>query len=158
MPTDDVARLVDDAAIVRVCLDYGRALDQKDWQSLRACFLEDAVAEYEGIAECHGIEAIIDLTSGGLGFLDQSQHILTNFLVDVAGDHANSSCYLQAQHVRRGSPGGDNFIIAGRYADALVRTPDGWRIKRRVLSVWWTDGNPQVVAKPDSAAFKTQDG
>ena len=45
----------------------------------------------------------------------------------------------------RGTEGGDNYIIAGRYDDRVVRTPDGWRIAHRVLTVDWTEGNPAVV-------------
>jgi len=42
--------------------------------------------------------------------------------------------------VRVKDAGGDNFIIAGRYEDELLRTPDGWRISFRRLVVMWTQG------------------
>ena len=61
------------------------------------------------------------------------------------GDRARSTCYLQAQHVGTGTEGGDHFIIAGRYDDELVRTPDGWRIRDRRLDIVWTSGNPAVL-------------
>jgi hypothetical protein len=36
-------------------------------------------------------------------------------------------------------------MIAGRYEDQLVRTPAGWRIHHRVLTVMWREGNLAVV-------------
>jgi len=58
---------------------------------------------------------------------------------------ATSRCYFVAQHTVAGTEGGPNFIVAGRYEDALLRTAAGWRIRRRELSVTWTDGNPKVL-------------
>ena len=79
--------------------------------------------------------------------LDASQHLLGNHVVTVDGDEARSQCYLQAQHVRSGTPGGDNYIIAGTYTDELRRGTDGWKIARRRLTVTWTSGNPTVLAR-----------
>jgi ketosteroid isomerase-like protein len=141
------AALLDERDIGRVCLAYADALDQKDWPALRQCFVADAVADYEGIGTFRGIDAIIERASRGLRHLDRSQHIVTNVLVDVEGDTAVSSCYLQAQHVRSGTSGGDTFIIAGRYADRFVRAAAGWRIEHRRLEIWWTGGNPAVVRR-----------
>ena len=45
-----------------------------------------------------------------------------------------------------GIPGGETFVIAGRYSDRFVRTDDGWRIRERRLDRWWTAGNPAVTA------------
>ena len=63
------------------------------------------------------------------------------------GDTATCRCYLHAQHTLHGTPGGDNFIIAGRYVDDLVRTADGWRITHRVLHFDWNEGNPKVTGR-----------
>ena len=73
---------------------------------------------------------------------------MSNHQVAIDGDAATCRCYFQAQHVRHGTEGGDNFIIAGRYEDRLVRTAGGWRIEHRVLTVDWTEGNPSVVRRP----------
>ena len=66
-------------------------------------------------------------------------------VVRLDGDRAESACDLQAQHVKAGTPGGDHFIIAGRYDDQLIRTPDGWRIRERRLALIWTSGNAAVA-------------
>ena len=63
----------------------------------------------------------------------------------VDGDEATGQCYFQAQHLKTGTPGGETFIIAGKYDDRLTRTAQGWRIRHRTLETWWTDGNAAVV-------------
>ncbi|MEY3618629.1 MAG: hypothetical protein RL726_1327, partial [Actinomycetota bacterium] len=73
------------------------------------------------------------------------QHLLGNHRVDIDGDRATCSSYLQSQHVRRSAEGGPNFIVAGQYEDTMIRTADGWRIEFRRLSVWWTEGNSRVT-------------
>jgi hypothetical protein len=55
---------------------------------------------------------------------------------------------LHAQHVLPGTTGGEQFIVAGRYLDKLVRTEDGWRIAERTLDAMWTAGNAAVIARP----------
>lgn len=140
-----VQTLLDDREITRLCYRYGAALDGRDWAALRTCFTDDAVAEYEGLGEFAGYAAIESVCQGALGPLDRSQHLIGNVTAEVDGDSATAQCYFQAQHVRTGTPGGDLHVIAGRYVDRLVRTPDGWRFARRRLETWWTDGNPAVL-------------
>jgi 3-phenylpropionate/cinnamic acid dioxygenase small subunit len=143
--TDDMASLVDRQAVVDVCVRYATALDRRDWALLRTCFTPEAQGDYGTGRLVQGYEAIEQMCHSALEPLAVSQHLLGNFTVEVAGDEASASCYLQAQHVRPGTMGGDNYIVAGTYTDRLVRTPDGWRIARRRLEVTWTDGNPDVL-------------
>lgn len=139
-----LSRHLDREAVKDVTIAYCWALDRHEFDGLRRVFLADATARL-GDEECDGVEAIIARVARALGPLDDSQHIISNHEVHVDGDTATSRCYLHAQHVRRAAEGGANFIVAGRYEDELERTPAGWRIRRRVLTTMWTDGNPTVV-------------
>lgn len=135
----------DKLEITEVCYRYGVHLDSRQWDKLSEVFTADAVADYLDMPRCEGRQAIQDTCSAALGSFTASQHLIGNVLVTLHGDEAESVCYLQAQHVQAGTEGGDNFIIAGRYLDKLVRTPEGWRINYRRLEGMWTDGNPAVV-------------
>ena len=73
--------------------------------------------------------------------LDVSQHMVSTHQFAVDGDRATGRCYLHAQHVA----GGGQFVVAGRYEDRYRRTPDGWRIEHRTLTVMWTAGDPAVL-------------
>ena len=137
--------LLDERDITRLCYRYGSAIDDRDWAALRTCFTEDAVTEYEGLGEFAGYDAIEKACQGAVNPLDRSQHVIGNVVVEVEGDTATAQCYLHAQHAKAGTPGGDLYVIAGRYTDSLVRTPDGLRFTRRRLETWWTEGNPAIV-------------
>ena len=137
--------LQDRADIVDVCVRYARALDRRDWELLRTCFVPDVGVEYEGMDPIKGYDALDRVCRDALEPLDVSQHLLGNFTVELDGDVAGCECYLHAQHVRAGTPGGDQYVVAGTYRDALRRDRDGWLITHRTLDVAWTAGNPAVL-------------
>ena len=135
----------DKQEITELCYRYGLTLDGRDWAGLAAVFTPDAEAFYLDMPPCRGYQAIEDTCRIALEPMSATQHLISNVVVRLDGDRAESSCYLQAQHVKAGTPGGDRFIIAGRYDDRLIRTPDGWRIRERRLALIWTSGNPAVA-------------
>lgn len=145
----ELGRLLDEREIVRVALRYCRALDTKDWALLDEVFVPDATGVLGLPHVIEGREAIRRRVEGALAHLDDSQHLVGNHEVEVHGDTATHRCYLQAQHIRHAAAGGPHYIVAGRYEDRFVRTPDGWRIAHRSLVVMWTEGNV-AVAHPDN--------
>jgi len=146
LQNDAIQGLADRQAITDVIHGYGYALDDRDWDALRACFTPDVVGHYGG-DPLRGYEAIEELCRTTLEPLSVSQHLIGNVRVTVDGDTAGATCYLHAQHVREGVPGGDQHVIAGCYRDRFARTDDGWRIRERRLERWWTAGNPAVTAR-----------
>jgi ketosteroid isomerase-like protein len=145
LTVSDLKELQDKQEITEICYRYGLALDSRDWAALAALFTPDADAYYLDMPPARGYQAIEDTCRTALTPLTATQHLISNVVVRLDGDRAESSCYLQAQHVKAGTAGGDNFIIAGRYDDRLIRTPDGWRITHRRLALIWTVGNPAVA-------------
>lgn len=136
----------DRLAIIDLTIAYCWALDTHDWAGLESLFAPDATADLAAPL-LHGVEEIKQRVRRALDTLDASQHIVANHQVDVdeGGATARCRCYLQAQHVRHDTAGGDNFLVGGRYWDTLVHGPDGWRISHRRLEVLWRDGNPGVM-------------
>ena len=125
---------------------YANALDERDWRRLASCFTDDAVGDYGGIGHFEGFAAIETLCRNTLEPLDASQHLVGSIEIELSGDGARARCAFQAQHTKRGCEGGDNYVLGGSYRDELVRTLDGWRIRRRELRVSWSEGNPRVLA------------
>lgn len=146
MSTDALRRLLDQKDVADLCVRYTSALDKRDWQLLESCFTSNPIFVHPG-GRLEGFAAILARTSAALEPLDATQHLLGNVVVTVDGDAATATSYFQAQHVRAGTPGGDTYLIAGSYADSLVRTADGWRIAERVQAYMWRDGNRAVVAR-----------
>lgn len=138
--------LLDRQAIAELCVQYTFALDAKNWALLESCFAPDPVFVHPG-GRLAGFDEILGRTSAALTPLDRTQHLLGNIDVEVDGDTGRASTYFHAQHVRAGTPGGDLYVIAGRYEDAVVRTDAGWRIRERVQSYLWRSGNRAVVAR-----------
>jgi 3-phenylpropionate/cinnamic acid dioxygenase small subunit len=142
-----VRELLDERAIADVCVRYASAIDDRDWDRLRSCFLPDAVGIYHADRPLVGYEAIEQAIRTAVMPLSRTQHLVSNVTIALDGDEATGQCYLHAQHVREGVPGGEKFVIAGRYSDRFARTDDGWRIRERRLDRWWTKGNPAVTAR-----------
>jgi hypothetical protein len=136
--------LEDRLAIIELTHRYCWALDSKSVDLLDTVFAPEATAELRS-APLEGLEAIRQRIGAALAPLDATQHTVTNHMVVIDGDRATSRCYLHSQHVRAGVEGGELYVIAGRYEDELVRTPEGWRITFRRLVGVWTDGNIEVV-------------
>ena len=130
--------------IVSLTVKYCWALDERDWDSLSEVFSSDAYAKY-GVTEHKGINSIIEKCQKALVPLDFSHHMVSNHVVEIEGDKARCKCYFQAQHVRNSTPGGVNFVIAGKYEDELIRINSKWKINNRVLTKIWTEGNEKVV-------------
>jgi hypothetical protein len=147
---DSVLReLVDQRQIADLCARYCYALDRTDWGAVRDCFTADPVFIHPG-GRVEGADGIVERSRGALRVLDSSQHLLGNVIVQIDSDDpdlASATSYFQAQHVRAGTPGGDTYLIAGSYADRLMRTGAGWRIAERVQTYLWRDGNRAVVAR-----------
>jgi hypothetical protein len=136
----------DEQAIIDLAIAYTWALDTKQLDQLRSIFAPDATADLHGV-HCDGVDAIIARIERPLSRLDATQHLVGNHQVRVEGDTATHRCHLQSQHLRRGTPGGDNFLIGGTYEDRLARRPDGWRITHRTMTAVWTAGNPAVIGR-----------
>jgi SnoaL-like domain len=146
MADDSFSGTSDREEIFDLAVRYATALDNRDYALLRTCFLPDVEGDYDGVGEVSGYQAIEDMCRRALDPLDASQHIMTNFAVDIHGDQADFSCYLHAQHVLNSAEGGPLFVVAGKYIDVQRKMPEGWRIARRELKVLWTSGNPAVLA------------
>jgi len=139
-------QLIDRAAVLDVVVAYATALDTRDWAGLESLFTDDAEVDYgPSVGAAHGPQAIAAVLRRTLEHLDATQHLMGNSVVRVSGDEASHTGYVQGQHVRRGVPGGDLYLVAGRYEDRLRRTPDGWRFTYRTLVRSWSQGNRAVV-------------
>jgi 3-phenylpropionate/cinnamic acid dioxygenase small subunit len=141
----------DRQAIVDLTIAYAWIIDHGPRDRLTEIFTSDVVFTLRDIRgegserQFDGIDDVIAKIDGSLGRLSISQHLISNQQVELDGESATCGCYLQAQHTLRGTEGGDNYIMAGRYLDDVVRTDAGWRIARRLLIIDWLDGNPEVL-------------
>jgi hypothetical protein len=139
----------DAASIIRTLNLYALAMDTQRWDLFDQIFTPDVDADYADPAHWRDLASFKRDFAAYHAPFDSTQHVMMNHLVEVAGDTAHAFVYGTWLLIRRGVEGGDFWQGTGWYDDVLVRTGDGWRIKRRACRVVWWGGNPRVN-QPDS--------
>jgi hypothetical protein len=138
--TLSIQEISDRLEIEDALLAYSTALDVpgRRWDKWYECFAEDAVAEYPGWEPKSPAELQEAFTQNDAVRLS-TQHLFLNIVITLAGDTATSrsECSYAALN-KTDNPGTNLLRLAGLwFEDELVRTPAGWRIKRRVAHARW---------------------
>jgi hypothetical protein len=125
----------DQLEITRLLYLYARAIDTKELGLLERVFTPDAYIEYNTAGGMRGSFPEIARWLGAvLPSFKATQHTISNPLIELDGDAARSTCYLQAAHVQVRRDGSESYALQhATYTDRHVRTDAGWRIRRRVL-------------------------
>lgn len=141
-----VQDLLDHQEIVELHIRYATALDTRDWDLMRTVFAEDGHADFWVGGIHDGIESILHGCASIMENLDATQHAISNHHIELSGDTATAQCYVVAGHIVTAAGGGPTCTVRGKYEDELVRTQDGWRLARRILTVFWSEGNTGIFA------------
>lgn len=134
----------DVVAITRLVNLYGLAVDSQRWDLFDHIFTPDVNADYGATSHWTDRERFRSDFAAFHAPFDSTQHTMSTHVVYVDGDHAHSFCNGGWRLVRAAA--GDNPVWDGTgwYDDALERTRDGWRIRRRRCRITWWTGNPLV--------------
>ena len=151
MTETQIGKLVDTQKIIDLTIAYTWIIDRGPRENLSEIFTDDAVFIID-VRHLNGLDEILGKIERTLGGLSASQHLISNHQVLIDGDNATCSCYLHAQHTLQGTEGGDNYVMAGRYVDKLIRVGTEWRIVERELILDWVEGNPKVLARKKEAS------
>jgi SnoaL-like domain len=135
----------DESAIIRVINRYGITMDARRWDLFDTIFTSDVELTYPGGAHWRDLASFKRDFAAAHEPFDATQHAMLNHLVDIDGDRATSFTYCFFRLIKRGTEGGDFLEGSAWYDDAWVRMAPGWRIKRRVCRILWTDGNPRAT-------------
>jgi hypothetical protein len=150
--------LSDVREIIDVMNQYTTALDSRNWPMLEDTMTPDGQADFgnlAGVGILDSPQALVELCRKSLQDLKSTQHLQGNYVVEVNGDTAQASCYLQANHFAEGLPSGDEFVVWAKYRDDFVRTESGWKIKKRYLDTIHAGGNMNLFAEAAEAAGRT---
>ena len=129
----DVQRLLDEAAIRRVHLDYCRGIDRRDWELVRACYHVDAIDHHGPFTG--GVDEFIDWARDVLDPVVSTTHFVGNQIVDVDGDTAWHEAYCIAFHrfaATNAEPAVD-WVVNLRYLDRVERRDGKWKIADRLV-------------------------
>ncbi len=107
--------------------DYGHIVDDHDWDRAHEVFAEDFVFDRSafGIPDLHGIEDIVRTFLGR----NMYAHFTGNITLAEANDGSVTAHSKFIGFPNEGPP------VTGDYFDIIVRTPAGWRLKRRRAEV-----------------------
>jgi 3-phenylpropionate/cinnamic acid dioxygenase small subunit len=107
---------------------YGDAIDDRDWSRLDQIFTEDAVFDLTDLGEPRltGLDEI-------KRYMDEDAkhprtHLMTNIYVDETADGARLCFRIVALLPER-------VVGTASYYDDVVKTPAGWRVRNRVITL-----------------------
>lgn len=162
MPDDDVQRIIDRDAIIDTINNYAFGVDLRDWELYRSIFTDEFEADLSSLSgsEPQLVTAddwVAQVRSGLSGYRG-TQHIMSNHRVSIAGDEAKTKVYFQATHYLPNDQGDSHWSIGGYYDHTLVRTPQGWKIRKLKLTVIWSEGNRGLQTLAAQAWQASQSG
>lgn len=126
-----IETLLDERDIQRQLIKFARAMDERDWQAIRAIVAEDVTADF-GTGEVQGSSSVIELIRSYLDNCGATQHLLGNILIDVDGGQATSESYVSDMHLSKNRELDVSFRTLGNYSDAWVKADGVWRMSKRV--------------------------
>ena len=124
--------------------------DSRDWQKCKSYFIEKPFVDYSSLnGEAGKVVNAADLIKGWESFLPKfksTQHMLTNFEININGDKADARFYGHAIHHLPHAKGGDMWGLYGIYTASLVNVESRWKIASFVLTVNYEEGNKSMLS------------
>jgi 3-phenylpropionate/cinnamic acid dioxygenase small subunit len=132
--------------IAQVLYLYARAIDAKQFALLDGVFVPDAIIDYAVAGGTRlPLREMVGWLGDALSMFRMTQHVISNPIIVVTGDQAESTAYLTATHEQVGLDGKRTvFVDHGIYKDDWVRTEHGWRIRARRLERFLMHGDFQM--------------
>ncbi|MEU6575758.1 nuclear transport factor 2 family protein [Streptomyces sp. NPDC046805] len=143
----ELAIVMDRLAVDGLVTEYAVAVDDGDWAAYRRLFTVDGRADYRSAGGIEGdARQVADWLAESLAPFAVRQHLVVNRRVRFGAleQDAGDTATVQADYVSplRAAGSGDgtgapDVVCGGRYAFGLVRTADGWRLRRVVVQEKW---------------------
>lgn len=144
----DLQALIDKADIADVILRFATSVDTLNFELYRSIFADEVdmdVSSFSGLpAERVSMDDWTAQIKGFLPGFDATQHVLSNFVINVEGDDATVVVYMKAEHFIANDQGDNSHAIGGNYEFGLSRIAGDWKIGAMTLNVTWSRGNRDV--------------
>ena len=149
----------EESALRAISYAYAAAVDDRDGEAFAALFLPDGelvAPDVRGDLSPTFSRKGQDRLRQVLDGLDRYRHTfheVTTTRYDIGTETASGRIWCTAHHVTadetdRVPPPGSDTVWGIRYVDDYRRTPEGWRIARRVLNLLWVAERPVVQIGP----------
>ena len=108
--------------ILQLLFRYCHYIDSHRFEEWVSLFTDDGVFEHHGRVTTGSNDLMKMIASTEHEVM---RHLVSNPVIDIAGDSAHVHAYLTVMN-------GREIGSTGAYEDELVRTPQGWRFARRL--------------------------
>jgi 3-phenylpropionate/cinnamic acid dioxygenase small subunit len=141
-------QISDRLEINELLVRYSHAVDTQDWELYTTVFTSDAVIDYTEMGGPRGtVTEIVEFLRSTMPTFASSQHMVGNTVLELDGDAARARTICFNPMVLDRGEGATHVFFCGLwYRDALVRTPDGWRIKERYEERSYVHNFPEELA------------
>ncbi len=149
MSTDIAGALALDRALVsETIFRYHRSFDLKDWETCRGFFTDPVEVETTGMegsvaqVQSFARERLLKILQR-MGPADSaSQHFSGNHIVEIDGDDAVCIASSMARSCKPQDGRQVVSFVGGCYTFNLVRTQEGWKIRKFRFDQAWADSRP----------------
>jgi hypothetical protein len=128
--------LQDRLDIEDVLYRYSSSVDSFDKGGVRACLADDIWAQYGNGDPVTDGDTLANWIADATATVIWQHHLLNVYHVTIDGDQASTVSYLTSYQVFEQDPN-SAIILVARYHDELRRTPDGWKISKRIMELLW---------------------
>ncbi|WP_102142921.1 nuclear transport factor 2 family protein [Mycobacterium hubeiense] len=127
-----LAEISDRFEIQQLLIDYSTAIDQKRFDDLDKVFTPDAYIDYRVTGGIDGqYPRVKAWLAEVLPNFPAYYHMLGNVDLRIDGDRATSRA-ICFNPMAMGGEHKQIYFVGIWYVDEFIRTPDGWRMSRRV--------------------------
>ncbi|MFF0093172.1 nuclear transport factor 2 family protein [Streptomyces canus] len=145
----ELATVMDRLTVDALVTDYAVAVDDGDWEAYRGLFTPDGRADYRSAGGVEGdARKVAAWLAESLRLFSMRQHLIVNRRVrfGTLDQDTGDTARVQADYINPMRLADDgtapastapDFVCGGRYAFALVRTDDGWRLREVVVQEKW---------------------
>jgi SnoaL-like domain len=150
MSSDDRTTLIlDRIDIIEMIYREMRAIDTRDWLSLRACFTDEMELDMSGAPFGPNkpirlsAEKWVEAVKGSMLRFSVTQHSSSNEMVEFSGRQAICRSYISGRHVYS-QPDGTPIVyeLWERLTHTLAKTAQGWKIGGFKADVCWEQNPP----------------
>ena len=135
-----VSQREDELAIRDLANRYARMIDRRDWPELPRVFTPDC--ELSGQGYLMRGHAELDAGLRKIDMFSATLHCVLNQVTCLDGDRGTGEFYCIANHIHEREGVQYKLDMGIRYDDHYLRTPDGWRLAKRVLNLIWQQDLP----------------
>lgn len=123
-------------------------IDHKQWRELRSLYADTVQTDYTslfgGEVQRQRGDALIEAWRKLLTPI-VTQHLLGPITVEVDAASATARCHVRGYHYVKGTPGGDEWMVAGHYVFQLGKNGAKWQIGAMKLEMFYQTGNARLL-------------